>query len=344
VPDDVCNLRNQDRLIVFKADCTSDDNEVVCGCCTNCEKSSSVSLDNRELAVMAKLKLLSGSKLFETDSPQQLAANWIVKEDGLMLTASSQNLYQRYVLAVLFFMMGDEKWFSLGSNTSECIWERIGCDANGSVNHIKFDHCDMHGPIPSEIKVLTELNYLDLSENKLDGVLPGELASLDQLSKLFLEGNDIVGAVPFGLCMRHSEGLLLGFTSDCAKVQCTCCNNCMAGSNTTPSDGNNVAGADTTRQQQIKQKCNDLSNGASDIMLTPQSLAMQWIRDDDQLQLNVDSPHFNQRFVVVVIYFSLGGDSWIDAFWLNPVAQGECVIPGITCNSSNRITKLDFCK
>lgn len=341
VPESVCDLRNQDNLIVFTTDCTGESKELSCECCTNCVVHTKESeMGSRQIALLEKLKIVSGSEVLDQlNSVQRKAADWIMKEDTMMLMASSEHLSQRYVLAIMYYMMGDEKWFTLDGEKNECQWERIGCDASGRVNHIKFDHCDMHGPIPKEISVFTELEFLDISANSISGNVIAELAHMPMLKMLFLEHNDIVGTVPLELCNRKSQGLLNAFTTDCGAktnvlVQCPCCDNCVPGDLMTDEE---------KRKYDITETIKTLSHGVELIHNSPQSLAMKWIINEDTQHLTVFSPRFTQRYVIAIIYYYLGGDSWINSFWLSP-EQDECDIPGVKCNSVKRITELNFCK
>lgn len=343
VPEQVCGLRNYAKLMKFNTDCTDDNKKVLCECCTNCVNTDTSEIDTRREALLVKLKGISGNSVTEFGTVQSKAANWIMFEDTTMLTASSKQLFQRYALAVLYFMMGSERWFTLDAEAEECMWERIGCDPDGRVDYIKFDHCDMNGPIPHEISVLTELQHLDLSGNNIDGGVVDELETLQKLKTLYLENNNMVGVVPSGLCTRKEKGLLVDFTTDCGidfnkKVQCSCCDNCGAGVPPSPELTD-----EETRIEAIKGMVTTLSYGVNNVPNTPQNLAMKWIMDDDKQHSNVGSPHFAQRYVIAVIYFSLGGESWIDSFWLSP-QQNECDIPGVQCNSAGRITKLEFSK
>lgn len=343
VPAAVCDLRNNEKLMKFDTDCTNASKKVICDCCTNCVDTEGSKTDSRQIALLEQLKILSGDAVLEPNSVQQKAANWVMNEDTERRMASSKHLYQRYVLAIMYYMMGDEKWFSLDGEKDECQWERIGCDVSGRVNHIKFDHCDMHGPIPKEISVLTELEFLDLSNNSISGNIITELSDMTMLKKLFLEHNDIVGTVPLGLCERKSQGFINAFTTDCVgdtvEVQCSCCDNCVAG--VTPSL--DTMTDEEKRKRQIREKVGTLSYGAELTPASAQSLAMKWIIEGDKQHVTISSPHFTQRYVIAVIYFYLGGESWINSFWLSPT-QDECDIPGVKCNAVNRIIELDFCK
>ena len=342
MPEQICDLRNNYKLLKLTADCDLESAEIMCDCCTNCE-SSNPGFDSRQSAVLEKLKILSSEKISQSGSPQERAADWIINDDAMALTASDDRLYQRYVLAILYFMMGNEKWFSLNGKTRECMWERIGCNSEEEIVHIKFDHCDIQGTIPPEIKILQKLEFLDLSHNELVGEVPDELANLGNLEKLYLEGNDLSGAVPNDLCKRRDEGFLLVATTDCDKVQCPCCDNCDSDSPNPPSSGDNE-GTEELRREFIREKINDLSPNLAETAQSPQNEAMHWLMDDDKLHLSIESPHFTQRYVIAVIYFTLGGNNWKDAFWKLTGDQHECEYTGIECNDAKRVVMMDFCK
>ena len=54
-------------------------------------------------------------------------------------------------MALFYYKMGDNnKFFFLLESTNECAWDRIQCDGNGYIHHLRFDHCDLRGPIPSQ--------------------------------------------------------------------------------------------------------------------------------------------------------------------------------------------------
>jgi Leucine-rich repeat (LRR) protein len=232
VPSGVCQLRETAALQSFVTDCLKDDLRVHCDCCTNCPSPAGneqvpgnhlVGLDSRELAIMNKLKEISGNAVADEGTPQHRAAHFLMKQDGMKLTASSTNLYQRYVVTLLGEMSDlDNKCFERQSGISECqwiskgvggvTWDRIACDSDGVVEYLKLgmysyfapllyifflslsqeitltrifisDHCGISGNIPSELKVLTALNYLDLSKNSFDGIVPFELSTLHNLGK-----------------------------------------------------------------------------------------------------------------------------------------------------------------
>ena len=57
----------------------------------------------------------------------------------------------------------------------------------------------MTGAIPSELRSLSNLRWLILSNNQLTGAIPSELGSLSNLEDLFLSFNLLTGAIPLEL-------------------------------------------------------------------------------------------------------------------------------------------------
>lgn len=82
-------------------------------------------------------------------------------------------------------------------------------------------------------------------------------------------------------------------------------------------------------------------------------MAGSWIADEDQLQVCPDDPNFTQRYVLALLYFYTSGDDWMRCT-RNTTRQcnkkrflsefHECNWGGITCDSQNRITKINLGK
>lgn len=91
---------------------------------------------------------------------------------------------------------------------------------------------------------------------------------------------------------------------------------------------------------------------------TPQSMATDWIINQDARQLCPNNPKLVQRWVVAVIYFSTGGNEWLKCGALgmdpcgfeNPFVDkkrflsefNECQWSGISCNSDSCVTEIEF--
>ncbi len=235
MPSLLCKNKEKGSLINFTVQCTGESSKVDCSCCDHCNGKShggipvggvgddqniDVELNSRQQAVLSKLKIISGNLITQLGTPQNRAAYWIIQEDKGQYPAESEFLYQRYVLALLHFMIEGKSLLILEQKTriDECNWDGIACNPNGHVIAIRFGmfdvlfsssiiiqhiSCDSRpntifccffltkerksvtGHIPMELKVLHDLTYLDLSSNKLSGEIPTGFSLLDKLGKCY---------------------------------------------------------------------------------------------------------------------------------------------------------------
>ena len=82
-------------------------------------------------------------------------------------------------------------------------------------------------------------------------------------------------------------------------------------------------------------------------------MAASWISDEDPLQLCPGDQNFTQRYVLALLYFYTSGDNW-KRCTRNPTREcfgqrflsdfDECSWGGVTCDSQNRVTKLNLGK
>jgi hypothetical protein len=81
--------------------------------------------------------------------------------------------------------------------------------------------------------------------------------------------------------------------------------------------------------------------------VTPQGMAYQWILNADEAQINpcMDPHRARQRYALAVMYFSTGGDSWIDnTNWLEG-SISECQWAKVICHQGTmRVSALMLCK
>lgn len=75
------------------------------------------------------------------------------------------------------------------------------CDDLGDVRTLSLEDGGRGyvGSIPTQIAVLSKLNYVDFRHNRLSGTLPTQLAQLGELQTLLLYGNYFRGPVPPGM-------------------------------------------------------------------------------------------------------------------------------------------------
>jgi len=76
---------------------------------------------------------------------------------------------------------------------------------------------------------------------------------------------------------------------------------------------------------------------------TGQDHAIQWLLEDDPLQLDVNDPdqrpQLTQRYALAALYFATGGSSWTRG-WLSEGAASECTWWGVTCLADNRVESI----
>uniref|UniRef100_A0A7S2U7C5 L domain-like protein n=1 Tax=Attheya septentrionalis TaxID=420275 RepID=A0A7S2U7C5_9STRA len=147
----------------------------------------------------------SGKEMAENGTPQNLAANWIAFNDGMMLdvpvstnTKTGARFLQRYALAVFYFSLSGDDWeidADFLSSKSECDWNQEGMVNDRYVNW--GVHCrviedkqwsDKH---PDEM-----IQFIWFGDNSLDGTLPDELGLLSELEQIEISDNDVTGIIP----------------------------------------------------------------------------------------------------------------------------------------------------
>jgi len=169
--------------------------------------------EERRAEIEARLIPISGLLALEDESsPQYKAFNWLCKEDPLQLPASDKGIFQRYVLAILYFATDGENWSECASPKGDtpcsnvmkrylsgapaCRWKGITCDIYEQVEGINLRENGLQGALPQEIGELTELSSLSLSRNRLAGVIPDHLSQLRHLKYLLLNNNEFSGNIP----------------------------------------------------------------------------------------------------------------------------------------------------
>lgn len=85
----------------------------------------------------------------------------------------------------------------------------------------------------------------------------------------------------------------------------------------------------------------------------PVHKARDWIADEDQLQLCPDNANFIQRYILALLYYSTAGDNWMRCTVGGETpcqgerflsASHECHWGGVTCDSLDRVKKLNLGK
>ena len=217
-------------------------------------------------------------------------------------------------------------------------------------SYLLIDNQGMSGNLPAEIEHLFELNTIDFSDNDVVGNIPPRWSSLSKLSKfkvcilqvstcfhllctfnlptfsiavLNVKNTKLTGEVPSRICSLRS-GALVSFDVDCSEVICSCCTNCESGSRSTDI-------RDKVKAISFKSGLNESQKEEDD-----RRDALDWVSHVDKFDLDVSSDNFNERYVLVVFYFSLNGDSWNkvtspNVQWLSKDVH-HCDWGGIDCD------------
>ena len=160
--------------------------------------------------------------LYNMDSPQFKALNWLANIDKSQITDDDPHVIQRYVLSVLYFATGGPPvdhttdftlkrrggpWrnpTNFMSPNHECEWKssitkgegRGGgirrCDADKNVVELSI-YNELAGTIPSELGRLSFLRTLYLGRNNLIGTIPTELGMIRPIASISLQYNHLTG-------------------------------------------------------------------------------------------------------------------------------------------------------
>lgn len=198
----------------------------------------------RTLGIMQILKEVSTGAVEKEGSAQHRAFRWITDKDPLRLpvpTSSSDKLrfLQRYALATLYYATNGEQWtqqYGFLTAVSECEWNESrdgfmngsgGCNENNMVSMVALWNNNLHGVIPKELAIMTDLNVLSLYNNMLIGNIPDELKALSNLDIMYLHTNLLAGSIDF-LCVNDIKDMRADCDMPDPKISCTCCSVCCS--------------------------------------------------------------------------------------------------------------------
>jgi len=159
---------------------------------------------------------------------------------------------QRFVMATFFFSTDGSNWLNNEgwlSTENECDWYqakefRDNCDPSGSLVNLELGENGLSGSLPpelaflsnsltrldlannagtkafisgnlpSEIGMLTKLQYISLRENQMTGALPNEIGKLSLLTVLDLENNNFEGSLTTNIGnLKQLNNLYLGLNN-----------------------------------------------------------------------------------------------------------------------------------
>ncbi|CAB9523801.1 Leucine Rich Repeat [Seminavis robusta] len=173
--------------------------------------------------------------LIEQDpqSPQAMAVEWLIDDPWWdTYTYSQARARQRLCLASLYFATQGSEWILTSSdmlsyNTHECEWlptenlvcnddyqftllnlenvglkgtvpdEVFGIMAPRTLEHVALGRNEIGGTLSSEVGLLTNLNYLDISQTLISESIPSEIGNCRSLKILYLQSNALLeGTLP----------------------------------------------------------------------------------------------------------------------------------------------------
>eukprot|EP00591_Stephanopyxis_turris_P017022 CAMPEP_0195535554 /NCGR_PEP_ID=MMETSP0794_2-20130614/44472_1 /TAXON_ID=515487 /ORGANISM="Stephanopyxis turris, Strain CCMP 815" /LENGTH=417 /DNA_ID=CAMNT_0040668723 /DNA_START=61 /DNA_END=1311 /DNA_ORIENTATION=- len=298
---------------------------------------------------------LSGASADEGGTAQNIAMMWMLQEDLLDLQYETNPfLIQRYIMALIFFSFGGENWpfkVWLSPSQSECDFPGVVCNESGEVTAITLDSMDLTGTIPPEVGHLSSLEFLALADNNIYGNVPEELGILTKLENLYLQHNNIVGQVPEKVCTLRSQFTLKDFMLDCEGsppvISCDCCTKCTthqsegktAMSPVSLPDSNSANDTARSRQDEVTRYISSLSGTNVHDMNAFQNKALDWILNVDNLNFDANDSQLGERYVIALLYFSLGGEDWPFTDWLSP-DHSVCEFRQVRCNGDAKISTL----
>jgi hypothetical protein len=117
----------------------------------------------------------------------------LVSDCGMLLAA-------RDTLAGTASLLAGTAALNWSADTPIADWTGVALgEASGRVTEILLGGMGLNGNIPKQLGSLTNLQSLDLSDNRLTGSIAAELLDLANLQELYLGGNLLTGCVPDGL-------------------------------------------------------------------------------------------------------------------------------------------------
>jgi hypothetical protein len=140
-------------------------------------------------ARLEELSPMSSEAWLNPDSPQSLAASWLIN-DSEAETYSNRRLLQRYALATLYYSTNGERWSQsstswVAQRSDECVWSGIECNNAGGVEVLQLSNDNLSGSLPPEIQLLSNsLEEIYLNDNLIGGNIPSTIGLLTKLSKL----------------------------------------------------------------------------------------------------------------------------------------------------------------
>ena len=178
--------------------------------------SCALTSDERQSQIKSNLSVISFPDLFEQDTPQRSALNWILNDDIAQLCPDDENLVQRYTLAVFYYSTNGESWkqcsaptsynqASIASANSACTLTTVNAttifptDISGTNAWLTPSSECLWGGIscyPANTNNANKVNVVEFENNDISGTLPNEMQELDVMRFFALERGSIGGTIP----------------------------------------------------------------------------------------------------------------------------------------------------
>lgn len=192
---------------------------------------------NQVIEFLTTTGISSSESLSNTASNQYHAAEWLAQLDERNLpvpspltlgTAEGYRFGARYILALLWYALGGSTWdVQIGFllELDACLWNslvpygtatgtqlfRTGvyCDNNAFPMLLILESNNLKGTLPTEIAMLTTLQYFDVGGNYIKGELYPEICNLNKLNFLGMANNGFAGSLPTCLSRMTDLAYLL---------------------------------------------------------------------------------------------------------------------------------------
>lgn len=139
-------------------------------------------------------------------SPERIALCWVSDLDTLKVGAKSDDLMQRFLLALIYidfvkqppngangsFKLATRNWLT---EVHECDWDFVDCDIDKNIKTLQLIKLGLVGTIPAALSRLSTLEIIELSSNILTGEVPSNLWSMSNLKQVQLNSNRLSGAI-----------------------------------------------------------------------------------------------------------------------------------------------------
>jgi Leucine-rich repeat (LRR) protein len=169
--------------------------------------------------------------LLDSDSPQSLALQWLLLQDGVEGMAEWRRT-QLFVLSTIYYSLAgpawpfgrDMDWLDLQSGRTECDWyskiytntleqyDVQPCNEQGQFQSLRLENMELLSfsvSLPPEVELLTTLREIEISASGIQAELkdwiPAQVGNMAQLQNLYLHSNSFSGSLP---AERLPQGLI----------------------------------------------------------------------------------------------------------------------------------------